>query len=158
MELSLEAQLKRHIRRRRITEALLCLLFLAIAIGFTVAYENSRFVDEIDFGFYTHQSVSYNYDLIFGILAGGMGLLVCGAFLLVDLLCCKLASFQIGNDLLIFYSGFTRPTLYVNGTAHRAQQPHYLEAPLSDGSRAIVSLGKWSSHISFTNGHPAVDI
>lgn len=158
MELSLEEQLKRHIRKRRITEALLCLLFLAIAIGFTVAYENSRFVDEIDFGFYIHQSVSYNYDLGFGVLAGGMGLLVCICFLLADLFCCKLVSFQIGNDRLIFYSGFTRPTLYINNTAHHAQRAHYLEAPLSDDSRVIASLGKWSSHISFTNGHPAMDI
>lgn len=158
MELSLEEQLKRHARKRRLTEALLCLFFLAVTIGFSVAYEKSRVVEETDFGFYTHQSVSYNYDLIFGILAGGMGLLVCGCFLVVDLLCCRLASFQMGDDRLIFYSGFTRPTLYVNCTAHHAQRNHYLEAPLSDGSRAIVSIGKWSSHISFTNGHPAVDI
>lgn len=158
MELSLEDQLKRHIHRRRITEALLCLFFLAIAIGFAVAYENSRFVDEIDFGFYTHQSVSYNYDLAFGILAGVMGLFFCGCFLLVDLFCCKVASIQVGNDHLVFYIGFSRPTLYINNTAHHAQRAHYLEAPLSDDSKVIVSLGKWSSHISFTNGYPAVNI
>lgn len=158
MDISLEKELKQHIRRRRITETLLCLFFLAIAIGFAVAYEESRVVDEIDFGFYTHQSITYNYDLGFGVLAGGMGLLFCGCFLLVDLLCCKVASIQVGNDHLVFYIGFSRPILYVNGMAHRAQRAHYLEAPLSDGSRAIVSIGKWSSHISFTNGHPAVDL
>lgn len=153
-----EYQLRQRIRRHRITEVMLCLFFLSIAIGFAVAYEESRVVDEIDFGFYTHQSVTYNYDLGFGVLAGGMGLLFCGTFLLVDLLCCKVASIQVGSDHLVFYRGFSRPTLYVNGTARRAQMAHYLEAPLSDGSKVTISMGKRSSHISFSNGHPAVDL
>lgn len=158
MEPSLENQLKQRIRNRRMTEALLCVLFLAVAIGFMVAYEESRVVEELGFGPFKYQSVTYHYDLGFGVLAGALGLCFSGSFLLVDLCSCRLTAIQVGNDQLLFYRGLIHTTLYVNGKANRACGSYYLEAPLSDGTKATVSLSKWSAHITFANGHPAVDI
>lgn len=157
MELSFEDQLKKRIRKRRIIESLLCILFIAVIIGFTVAFEKSKVIEEIDFGFYKYQSVSYQYDWGYGVLAGALGLCVSGIFLLVDLLMCKLSVIDVGSDRLILDRGL-RDTLYVNQIPYHPHSAHYLEAPLPDGTTLTVSLGKFHSHISFSDGRPAIDL
>lgn len=71
--IELEQELRVRIRRRRIIESVLSIVFLAIAITFAVLYEQSKVVEEIGWGPIRHQSVTYNYDFAWGILVGCIG-------------------------------------------------------------------------------------
>ena len=146
-------------KKRRKIEALLCLPFLIIAITYTILYDMSRTVVETQIGPLVHQSVSYNYDLAWGILIGALGLTICGCFWVVDRIGVKLFETQVGTDKLLLYRGILHTDLYLNGE-HRATTTFapYLEATLSDRSKVTVVLHKWSVHILFSNGHPSIDL
>ena len=51
-------------------------------------------------------------------------------------------------------------TLYINGEYRDgfSLYGYYLEATLPDLTKVTVSVGKWSVRISFSNGHPSVEI
>lgn len=49
------------------------IIFLTTIIVFSILYGQSKVVEEIGWGSIKHQSVSYNYDLTWGILVGSFG-------------------------------------------------------------------------------------
>lgn len=157
---ALEDSLKSRIRKRRIVEGALCVAFFVIAIAFFIARENSRVVEEIDYGFIKRQQVTYNDNLLFGVLIGFVGFIFSAIFLICDLLYSKTVSVEVSGNYVTFYRGLFHTNLYINGEYKDGLTlfGYYLEAPLPDGTKVTVSLGKWSSHISFSNGYPSVDV
>ena len=157
--IELENKLKKRIKIRRITEAVLCVVFLIIAIVFTVLRDGSRTVEVIGKPPFVYESVSYNNSYVSGMVVGYLGLMWCIIFLIIDLLFVKLETVEVGRDHITFYKGVLRPSLYVNGSNDGLSWGgYYLEIPLSDGTRATASLGKWSVHLTFSNGHPPIDL
>ena len=158
--IELEEELRRRIRRRRIIKAVISLVFIIIAVAFTAAREQSRVVEEIDLGFITHQSVTYNSDFVWGILIGWLGLVYSVISLITDFVGSKVVTVEVNDDFITLYRGILHINLYVNGEYKDGLCVfgYHLEAPLSDGAKVNVALGKWSAHLTFSNGHKAIDI
>ena len=157
--IELEKELNAHIRKRRIVEAVLGVVFLVIGITCNVLREESRVVEEIGEGIFTYQYVTYNNDFLWGIMVGIMGFIPSVLFLIADILCSKVISFRINRDVLTYYRGFVHTKLYVNGEEKGSiAYGYYFEAPLSDGTKVTVMRGKWSSHLVFSNGHTPIDV
>lgn len=157
--IELEKGLNAHIRKRRIIEAVLGVVFLVIGIVFTVLLEESKVVEEVGEGIFTYQYVTYYDNYVMGIVVGIMGFIPSVLFLLVDLLCSKVVTFQINRDMLTFYRGFIHTKLYVNGEEKGGiSSGYYFEATLSDGSKVTVMRGKYTAHLVFSNGHPPIDV
>ena len=100
---TLENSLQSRIKKRRITEIALCLVFLVIAIIFFIAYEQSRVVEEIDYGFIKRQQVTYNDNLLFGVLIGFVGFIFPIIFLICDLLYSKVVSIETDGQWVTLY-------------------------------------------------------
>ena len=157
--IELEKELNAHIRKRRIVEAVLSVVFLVIGVTFNVLREESRVVETIGEGLFTYQYVTYNNDFLWGIIVGILGFFPSVLFLFADLLCSKVVTFQINRDILTFYRGFIHTKLYVNGEERGGVVSGYhFEATLSDGSKVTVMRGKYSAHLVFSNGHPPIDV
>ena len=158
--ITLENELKTRIRKRRIAEAILTMIFLTVTIVFNVLYEQSAVVEEITFGPIKHQSVIYNTDLLWGIFLGFFGLTPSFIFLIADFFASKVVTFEISDDYITFYRGVFGTDLYINGEYKDGLLlfGYYLEATLSDGTKVHVALGKWSAHFTFSNGHPPIDL
>ena len=157
--IELENELNCHIRKRRIISCVIGAVFLVIAIVFSVAYVQSRTVNEIDLGPINYEIVTYNHDLAFGILIGWLGLLPCVALIILDRIRSKPITVNVGGDYITLYRGLLSVNLYVNGEYKDGLSfGYHLEAPLSDGSRVSVALGKWSAYMTFSNGHPSIKI
>lgn len=158
--IALENQLKKRITKRRIIEAVLSIVFFIVLIVFVVLYEQSRVVEEIGWGPIKHQNVSYNYNFSWGILIGALGFIPSVIFLIGDFIFAKLATFEVNGESITFYRGLLHNNIYVNGELKDSLTlfGYYLEAPLLDGSKVNVALGKWSVHLTFSNGHPSVDV
>ena len=71
--IELENGLKSRIRKLRIVETILSIVFLVIAVTFTALRDESKVVEEIGYGIFTYQSVTYNNDYLWGILVGVLG-------------------------------------------------------------------------------------
>lgn len=158
--IELENELKTRIRKRRITEAILTLFFLVIIVVFYALYEQSAVVEEIGFGPVKHQTVTYNTDFLWGVFIGFFGLTPSVIFLIADLISSKFVTFEISGDYVTFYRGIFGTDLYVNGEYKDGLFlfGYYLETTLSDGTKINAALGKWSAHLTFSNGHPPMDI
>lgn len=158
--IELENELRDRIKKRRIIEAILCVVFLIIVVTFWVMYEQSRVVEEISFGPIKHQSVTYNNNFTWGILVGALGFVPSIIFLLADFVFSKLKTIEVNGDYITFYRGMAHNNLYVNGEYKDGLSlfGYYLEASLSDGSKVNVALGKWSAHLTFSNGHSPIDV
>ncbi len=158
--IELEQELRKRIKKRRIIEAMISLGFFIISIVFMIAYEQSKVVEELDWGFIKHQSVTYNYNWAWGILIGWLGFTPAMIALCVDLIYSKVATIEVNNDYITLYRGTAHINVYVNGEYKNGLFlfGYYLDAPLSDGTKVNVALGKWSAHLTFSNGHPPVDI
>lgn len=155
----LERELKMRMRKGRIIEAILCAAFLAMIIGFSVARERSKVVTEIGWGPISHQSVTYNESFQWGIIVGVLGLIICTIYLIGDFVFSKLNTVEVNGDYITLYRGALHTNLYVNGEYKDGLAVGYhLEASLSDKSKVNVALGKWSAHLTFTNGHSPIDV
>lgn len=155
----LENQLRAHIKKRRIIAASISATFLSVLIVFSILYNQSKVVNELGWGPIKNQSVTYNYNLTWGIMVGVLGLIPALITFLADYMFSKLATFEINGDHITFYRSIVHTALYINGAEKdRISLGYYLEATLSDKSKVNVALGKWSAHITFSNGHPPIDV
>ena len=156
----IEKELRNRIKKRRMIEIIICTIFLMITISFTIAHAQSRVVEEIDYGFIKRQSVTYNSDLMWGIMIGLLGFIPSIIFLIEDFVFSRLATVEVNGNYLTFYRGLIHTSLYVNGEYKDGLSlfGYYLEAPLPDGTKVTVALGKWSVHLTFSNGYPSIDV
>ena len=159
--ISLENELKRRIKMRRIIEASVSAAFLIIAIAFMIVYEQSKVVEEIDMSIFgKYQSVTYNHNLGFGIAFGWTGYIFTTIFYIADLIHCKFETIEVGSDYITFYRGMHHINLYVNGECKDGVSGigDHLEAPLSEVTKVFVALGRWTAHLTFSNGRQAIDL
>jgi amino acid transporter len=157
--ITLENELKNRIKKRRIIIASVCALFFLIAIIFMIAYDGSREIKEIGEGIISYRTVTYNHDFAWGILIGWLLFSPLIVILIADLIFSKTVTVKVGEDHITFYRGLAHTSLYVNGEYKDGlSYGYHLEAPLSDGTKVYVALGKWSAHLTFSNGHPPIDI
>lgn len=159
--ISLENELRRRIKKRRLIEACVSAAFLIIAIAFMIAYEQSKVVKEIDMSIFgKYQSVTYNTNFVSGIAFGWIGCIYTIIFVIADLIHCKLETIEVGSDYVTFYRGIRHVNLYVNGEFKDgiSWSSYHLEAPLSDGTKVFVALGRWTAHLTFSNGRQAIDL
>jgi len=157
--IELEKKLTAQIKKNRIIEIILSVLFLIILIVFWVLFEQSRVVEDIGWGPIKYQSVTYNHNFSWGILVGAVGFIPSIIVFIADLLFTKLVSFEISCDYITFYRGLIHTNLYINGELKDSiVYGYYMEATLSDRTNVNVALGKWSAHFTFSNGHQSIDI
>lgn len=158
--IELENDLKMRVRKRRIVEGVLTFVFLITSIIFTVLYDNSKTVEIIGYPPFAYESVTYNRNYLWGIMVGYIGLICSGIFLISDIIFSKLETVEVGEDVITFYRGLLHTNIYVNGEYKDGISfiGYYLEAPLSDGTMVTVSIGKQSVHLTFSNGHPPIDL
>ncbi len=155
----LQSELKKRVKKRRTVEAVLSGVFSVVAIVFTVLYYSSMEVEETALGYITHTSVTYNYDLAWGILVGALAATPSIIVLICDLIFCKVVTLEVKGDFITFYRGLSHSRIYVNGKLEaNCSFDYHMEAPLSDGTTVNVALGKWSAHLTFSNGHPPIDV
>ncbi len=155
----LENTLKAHIRKRRVIESITSTVFLVVLIAFAVLYGKSRVVEEVDWGFIIHRTVTYNDDFLWGILLGSLGTILFGILLIADFVFSRFTTVEVNSDYITLYRGVLHTNLYVNGEYKDGMAiGYYLEATLSDRTKVNVALSKWSAHLTFTNGYPPVDI
>ncbi len=155
----LEDELRNYIRKRRIIEGVVCAVFLVILVVFVALYEQSRAVEEVDWGFKTHYVVTYNNDYLWGILIGSLGTILLGIWLIADFVFSRFTTVEVNGDYITLYRGVLHSNLYVNGEYKDGMvMGYYLEATLSDRTKVNVALSKWSAHLTFTNGYPPIDI
>ena len=160
LHVELEKRLNLRMKKRRIILACFSSLFLIITVVFSVLYSGSRTVEEIDYFFGVMQNITYNYNYAWGILVGVIGLVWCFGFFLSDILFCKLCTIEVNSSFVTYYRGLSKNELYINGEYRDGclLYGYYLEATLPDLTKVMVSIGKWSARISFSNGHPSVEI
>ena len=161
--LELEKELTAKIRKRRLIEGGITLLFIVIGIVFCVLYEQSRVVETIKgegilAGLMNYQSVTYNENLKLGIAFGFAGAFIPASFLLGDFLYSKFETVEVCGTYITLYRSMNKNYLYENGECIASGAGYYLETKLSDKIRVTVSFGKWSAHMTFSNGHPPIDI
>ena len=157
----LATELKARIRKRRILGMIISTVFLLILIVFNILYGQSKVVEEISIGSIKRYSVTYNENLMWGILIGGFGLVYSVIFLIADFIFTQMVTFEIDGDHITFYRGCIHTDLYVNGEKCDRLSLGFrncMEATLSDGTKVNVSLGKYSARFIFSNGHPSMDI
>lgn len=157
---ALEQELNNRIHKRRWILAAVCGVFLVIALVFTLLYEQSRVVTEIGWGPFQYQHTEYNDNYLWGILVGVLGLTLPGSFLIGDCLYSKVRTVEVNGDYITLYRGAGHVNLYVNGEQKDSLSlfGYHLEASLSDRTNVYVALGKWSAHLTFSNGHPPIDL
>lgn len=156
----LEKNLRKQIKKTRLIEAAVCAVSLILLIFFWVGYEQSKVIDELVWGSaLVHQSVTYNTDWLWGILPCALILIVSSVFLMCDLIFTRLDTVEVNGSYLTLYRGWS-VKLYVDGELKDSLilSGHYLETTLPDRTRVTVSLGKWSAHITFSNGRSPIDL
>ena len=158
--LELERELNRRIQKRRRMTAVICVISVIVMIAFAVAYEQSRTVKEVGEGIFHYTSITYNYNLGFGILAGALVLIPAALCLITDRLFCRVATVEVGGHHVTLYRGPVDTKLYIDGECvdELFLFGYYLEGTLQGGAKVNVALGKWSAHITFSNGWPSVDV
>ncbi len=157
--LDLDKELRTHVKKRKIIVGIICVILFIIAISFTIAYEHSKVIEEIDYFFGKYQSVSYNKNLIWGIMIGWVPLIPLVIVLICDFVFTKIVTIEVGENYVTFYRGLLHTNLYVNGEYKNGLIfGYYLECSLPDGTKVNAALGKWSAHLTFTNGYPSVDV
>jgi len=158
--LTLEEELWRKVNKRRIINAAVGTVALAVVIGCWFAYESSKVVEQIGSGFLSYQHVTYNTNWLWGIFVGVFPLIYAVIFLICDFLFTIIASIEVNGSFVTLYRGFSQVNLYVDGVCKDSLFlfGYYLEASLPDGTKVNAALGKWSAHLTFSNGYPAVDM
>jgi len=153
---------KRAIRIRCLW-GILTLLFIGIGITFTILYENSRIVTETDYGILgIITTTTYNYNFIIGMVPSWVLAFYCALIFVMSFFLFKTKSVSVGDDDIVLYGGFIKCEMYINGTfqdkiATRFNKG-YLEGKLSDGSTVTESVSWHGYHLTFSNGHEAIDL
>ena len=152
--LELEKELTSKIRKRRIIECGVTAGLFAFAILFAVLYENSKVYKESFLG----DLVTDSNIVFYWLMAGGfMAAVLCAIILFVDFLHSNFRTVEYHGGYITFYRGMSKCYLYFNGDLKGSSAGYYLEANLTAGTKVTVSIGRWSAHMTFSNGHSPID-
>ncbi len=153
--LELEKELTAEIRKRRLIECGVTAFLLVMGIIFAVLHENSKVYEESFFGgYYVTDSNMVLYWLTAGFF---MAAPISAIILFIDFLYSKFETVEACGGYITLYRGIPKNYLYFNGELKGSSAGYYLEAKLSADTTATVSFGKWSAHMTFSNGHSPID-
>ena len=152
--LELEKELTAKIRKRRLIECGVTAILFAFGILFAVLYQNSKVYEESFLGgYWVNESNMAFYWLMAGCF---MAAAVCAIISIIDLLYSKFETFEACGGYITLYRGMLKNYLYFNGELKAASAGYYLEAKLPGGTKVTVYFGRWSAHISFSNGRSPI--
>ena len=153
--LELEKELTAKIRRRRLIEIGITAVWLFMGIVFAALYENSKVYEESFFG---GLAVTESNMALYWLMAGSfMAAAFCAIVLFVDFMNSKFRTVEYHGGYITFYRGMLQCYLYFNGELKASGAGYYLEANLTAGTKVTVSIGRWSAHMTFSNGHRPID-
>ena len=152
--LELEKELTAKIRKRRMIECGVTAGLFAFAILFAVLYENSKVYKESFLG----NLVTDSNIVFYWLMAGGfMAAALCAIILFVDFGHSNFRTVEYHGGHITFYRGMWKNHLYFNGELKGSSAGYYLEANLTAGIKVTISIGRWSAHMTFSNGHSPID-
>lgn len=154
-------KLKKQRTARRIAEAAVVLLSLALVITFFALRENSKVVTNVDAApFLSYDIVEYTKDYMAAILISGLVLAVSLAVFIGDLLAAKIYYAEIDGEDVIVYNGLGLRKLLVNGEEKDSMfLKSYMEAKLCSGvTLTITPKFLQSCRLTFSDNRPAVDL
>lgn len=154
--IELEKELTAKIKKRRLVECGVTAFLLAFGILFAVLYENSKVYEE---GFLGALGVVKSNMALYWLMVGFFMAAALWAIVpIIDLLHSKFETFEACGGYITLYRGMFANYLYFNGELKASSAAYYLEAKLPGGTKVTVSFGRWSAHITFSNGHLPIDI
>lgn len=152
--LELEKELTARIRKRRLIEGGVTVFLFVMGIVFAILYDNSKAYEE---GLLGGLGVVDSNMALYWLMAGCfMAAAVCAIIPIIDLLYSKFETFEACGGYITLYRGMLKNYLYFNGELKAASAEYYLEAKLPGGTKVTVSFGRWSAHISFSNGRSPI--
>jgi hypothetical protein len=152
--LELEKELTAKIRKRRLLEGGVTVFLFVMGIVFAILYDNSKAYEE---GLLGGLGVVDSNMALYWLMAGCfMAAAVCAIIPIIDLLYSKFETFEACGGYITLYRGMLKNYLYFNGELKAASAGYYLEAKLPGGTKVTVSFGRWSAHISFSNGRSPI--
>lgn len=161
----LEKRLSKTMKKRRIIEGLICVIFLVIGIVCSILREASREVIVHGEGFLWFEEINYNDNYIAGIVIGFFVSFVLAMFFLSDLLASGFATTKANGHFITVYRGMKSNYVYINGDEKGKIGPfsftYVVETKLPDGVKVIVSFSKrilTYAHISYSDNNPSIDI
>ena len=153
--LELEKELTAKIKKRRLIEGGVTAILFALGILFAVLYENSKVYEESFLGGYW---VKESNIVFYWFMAGCfMAAAIFAIFLFVDFLHSNFRTVEYHGGYITFYRGLLKSYLYFNGELKGSSAGYYLEANITAGTKVTVAIGKWSAHMTFSNGHHPID-
>lgn len=138
----LEKTFKQKIRKGRLISLAIFIAFMALGIVSSAFCSMDRF------------------ELIYGIIFGFAIAFTVGIVLLVDIASLRYKSIDIDDCFVTFYRAMFGAYLYVDGELKDSvyMWGYCLEARIPNGTKVIVSLGRYSARMSFSQGHDSLDI
>lgn len=159
---ALENELSKYLRKRRIISFVLTVVFLAVGCLFTAIREATKEVVVHDYGFFSHETVTYNENYVIGILIGFLSSVIPGSVLLTDLLYCGFQTTEANTDYITVYRGLLNSRVYINGKESGIGSfLHVIDTSLTDGTKISVTVFKslyQLAHISFSDHNPPIDL
>ncbi len=153
--LELEKELTAKIGKRRLIEIGVTAVLLVMGIVFAVLYENSKVYEESFFG---GLGVTDSNMALYWLMAGSfMAAAFCAIVPFVDFLHSKHKTVEACGGYITLYRGMLKNYLYFNGELKASSSGYYLEAKLPGGTKVTVSFGRWSAHMTFSNGRSPID-
>ena len=143
--LALEKELTAKIRKRRLIECGVTAGLFAFAILFAVLYENSKVYEESFLG-----DLATDSNIV---LYWFMAAAIFAIFLFVDFSHSNFRTVEYHGGYITFYRGMFKCYLYFNGELKGSSAGYYLEANITAGTKVTVAIGRWSAHMTFSNGH-----
>lgn len=148
--LELEKELTATIRKRRLIEGGVTVLLLVMGILFAVLHENSKVYEE---SFLGGNWVADSNMTLYWLMAGSLfAAAICAIVLFIDFLYSKFETVEACGGYITLYRGMLKNYLYFNGELRGTSAGYYLDAKLPNGTKVTVSFGKWSTHMTFSNG------
>ncbi len=161
----LEKRLSKIMKKRRMIEGLICVIFFVIGIVCSILREASREVIVHGEGFLSFEEVKYNNNYIAGIVIGFFVSFFLAIFFLSDLLASGFATTKANGHFITIYRGMNSNYVYINGDEKGKIGPFDLnnvfETKLPDGVKVVVSFSRRMltyAHISYSDNNPSVDI
>ncbi len=153
--IEIEERYKKKFTLYKIADVSIFIVSLILIIVLSVLYENSRTVTQIG----PYENVSYDYTYL-GWMVAPVIVAIYSFVLMIPIFCMKVNSIQVDNDWITIGRGF-RNALFINGEYQEQEWGRwYLEGELSDRSVVTCSMSRFGMfiHLTFSNGHKAIDM
>ncbi len=156
---ALEAGLRKRVLRFRLIIGAIALALLISSLVLFAIREETKEIISTDYPWGGAAEVKYDLDIDFA------AKLLMGFFFIVlvlfgfSFIYGRVDTADVGGSRITLYRGMASLELYVDGELADCLG-YFLEGKLVDGSSVTVSVSRnaFSAHMSFSNGHPPIDL